>query len=467
MFPEQYLQMFSNRFFIEIMDSLEDVVMIIDDSTQIVFVNKAYEDLFNVEKRRIVGRLLKDIERKETIAIRAIETGQRLTNELEYLKSAKIDSIGVSTPLFYEGRVVGSISVFSNSVRFIELASRLERSRELTRYLEEQLNDIPVASGTKDFITVNPHMKQILGLAVKVARTDATVLIRGESGCGKEVIAKIIHSNSNRAKGPFIKVNCAAIPDNLLESELFGYEGGAFTGARREGKPGKFEMAQGGTIFLDEIGDMDINMQVKLLRVIQEREVERVGGSKTIPLDVRILTATNQDLQALIKEKRFRQDLYYRLNVIEIKITPLRKRKEDIPVLVHHLTRKYAGTDMGVTTAAMECLSAYDWPGNVRELQNALEHACIMSYDNVIDIHSLPQYLWKEEAPAEGNWEMNYNLKDMVSILEKDLIVQALKKFPNKSKAIQALGISRSNFYEKIRTYDIDVDAIEAEPSEE
>jgi len=462
------MELFNNEIFIDIMNGIDDAVMIIDRNTQIVFVNKAYEDLFNVTKSGISGRYLRDIETEDTIAIKSMETGERMSHKLQHVESAKMDSVGVSTPLYCDGKIVGSVSLFNNTSRYIELATKLQRSKELTKYLEEQLNDIPTTNGVKDFITVNSHMKHILGLAVKVAKTDATVLIRGESGSGKEVMAKIVHFNSARANGPFIKVNCAAIPDNLLESELFGYEGGAFTGARKEGKPGKFEQAQGGTIFLDEIGDMDVSMQVKLLRVIQEREIEHVGGSRTIPLDVRIITATNQDLRELIKEKRFRQDLYYRLNVIEILITPLRQRKEDIPVLVHHFTRKYSGRDMGVTSSAMECLGAHDWPGNVRELQNALEYACIMSYDNVIDTHSLPQYLWSEgEAEPKPAWEMNYNLKDMVSILERDLIVQALKKYPNKSKAIQVLGISRSNFYDKIRCYGINLDEIEAAEDEE
>lgn len=307
-------------------------------------------------------------------------------------------------------------------------------------------------------------MKQVLGLAIKVARSEATVLIRGESGTGKEVMAKIIHYNSPKAKGPFVKVNCAAIPDNLLESELFGYVGGAFTGARKEGKAGKFEMAQGGTIFLDEIGDMDMSMQVKLLRVIQEKEVERIGGTKTISLDVRIVAATNQNLEELIKEGKFRQDLYYRLNVIEIKIAPLRKRKEDIPILVHHLVKKISGENLNVTPRVMNILNSYDWPGNVRELQNVMEHACIMRNGTIIDPYSLPQYMQPKEPGEESRTEnMSYNLKEMTAILEKDLILEALKKFSNKSRAIEELGISRSSFYEKIKKYGIDVEEMDLE----
>ena len=223
-------------------------------------------------------------------------------------------------------------------------------------------------------------------------------------------------------------------------------------------------MAQGGTIFLDEIGDMDMNMQVKLLRVIQEKEVERIGGSHPISLDVRIVAATNQNLEELIQQGKFRQDLYYRLNVIEIKIAPLRKRKEDIPILVHHLVKKIAGDNISVTPRVMNILNNYDWPGNVRELQNVMEHACIMRNGNIIDPFSLPQYMNPKMHMEESRTEdMSYNLKEMTAILEKDLILEALKKFSNKSRAIEELGISRSSFYEKIKKYDIDVDAMDIE----
>lgn len=463
MIPDEYRELFENDIFSQIMDSVDDVIMIIDEDTRIVYVNQSYETTFHYKKEQIIGKKLEDIE-GETTAITAMKLGKPVIHQLEYLRSAKIDAVGRSFPLKYHDKIVGGVSVFNNTSNYVSLVSKLQRTKELNRYLQEQLNDPAITQWSRDFITVNSHMKQVLGLAVKVAKSDATVLIRGESGTGKEVMAKIIHFNSPKSEGPFVKVNCAAIPDNLLESELFGYVGGAFTGARKEGKAGKFEMAQNGTIFLDEIGDMDMSMQVKLLRVIQEKEVERIGGTKPIPLNVRIVAATNQNLEELIKEGKFRQDLYYRLNVIEIKITPLRKRKEDIPILIHHLVRKIAGEDINVDPRVMNCLNSYDWPGNVRELQNVIEHACIMKTGNLIDVHSLPQYMRPsnlgEEKAAE---QMNYDLKAMTAILEKDLILEALKQFSNKSKAIAELGISRSSFYEKIKKYGIDVDSMEIE----
>ena len=463
MIPEEYRELFENKIFSQIMDSIDDVVMVIDYDTRIVYVNQAYEKTFHWSRGQIIGKKLEDLE-GDTTAITAMKTGKPMYHQLEYLKSAKIDAMGVSFPIIYRNKTVGGISVFNNTSKYVELVSKLQRTKEMNRYLQEQLNDPATIQWSREFITVNPHMKQVLGLAIKVARSEATVLIRGESGTGKEVMAKIIHYNSAKAKGPFVKVNCAAIPDNLLESELFGYVGGAFTGARKEGKAGKFEMAQGGTIFLDEIGDMDMSMQVKLLRVIQEKEVERIGGTKTIALDVRIVAATNQNLEDLIKEGKFRQDLYYRLNVIEIKIAPLRKRKEDIPILVHHLVKKISGENLNVTPRVMNILNNYDWPGNVRELQNVMEHAYIMRNGTIIDPYSLPQYMQPKESGEESRAEnMSYNLKEMTAILEKDLILEALKKFSNKSKAIEELGISRSSFYEKIKKYGIDVEEMDLE----
>ena len=312
------------------------------------------------EQLKAQERQLKKLQNVEedTTAIRVLRTGVAEEHTIQYLKSVNVDSVGRSTPIKVDGETVGCLSVFNNVSNFIKLAAKIRRTKEMDRYLKEQLSDPETIRNARTFVTVNPEMKRVLGLAVKVARTDATVLIRGESGTGKEIMAKVIHSNSRRKDGPFIKVNCAAIPENLLESELFGYAGGAFTGARREGKAGKFELANGGTIFLDEIGDMDFNMQVKLLRVIQEREVERIGGNKSIPLDVRIVTATNQNLEELIEQQKFRQDLYYRLNVIEIRIKPLRERREDIPILTHFFVKKFSGEDLAVRQEVLDILNA-------------------------------------------------------------------------------------------------------------
>ena len=310
----------------------------------------------------------------------------------------------------------------------------------------------------------SPAARQLFDHVRLVAPTDMSVLITGASGTGKEYIARRIHEQSNRSKAPFIAVDCGAIPKDLAASEFFGHVKGSFTGAI-DNKTGAFVAAHGGTIFLDEIGDMDVNMQVKILRVLQEREVERIGSNKVISLDVRIVAATNQNLEGLIQAGKFRQDLYYRLNVIELDILPLRERREDISLLVHFLMQKMAGEDLDVTPEAMSILYHYDWPGNVRELQNVVEHACILRSSNIITTHELPVHMRPDiQREDVGKEETdNYDLKEMTESLERNLIYEALRKFSNKSEAIKKLGISRSSFYEKIKKYNINIEEMNIE----
>ncbi|MBC7344573.1 MAG: sigma 54-interacting transcriptional regulator, partial [Clostridia bacterium] len=307
----------------------------------------------------------------------------------------------------------------------------------------------------------NPQFVKALEMAARVVATDAPVLIQGESGVGKEVLARAIHESSPRAQGPFVKINCAAIPDQLLESELFGYEEGAFTGARRGGKRGKLEVAHKGTLLLDEIGDMNLTMQAKLLRVLQEKEFERLGGNRPIKVDVRFIAATNRDLHQLILNKQFREDLYYRLNVMPITIPPLRERKDDIGMLTRHylkqLGEKY-GRILTCSSSTMDIFYSYSWPGNVRELQNVLEHATIMCPDNLIMPEHLPAYL-RNRLPATFLQERSsLNLKTLLAEIEEKAIRTALEiANNNKTKAIALLGLSRRAFYQKLRKYNIGV----------
>ncbi|MEE3327261.1 MAG: sigma-54 dependent transcriptional regulator [Myxococcota bacterium] len=301
-------------------------------------------------------------------------------------------------------------------------------------------------------------LRHTLSMVEKVADTESTVLITGESGTGKELLARALHYNSRRAAQPLITVNCGAIPEELLESELFGHVKGAFTGATHERK-GRFAAAAGGSIFLDEIGDMSLNLQVKLLRVLQERSFEPVGSSKTLQIDVRIIAATHQDLPKLIDEKRFREDLYYRLNVLPIEAPPLRERKEDIPLLVHHFLdracQERGGRSDSITDTAMEMLIAHSWPGNIRELENTMERLAILSSDSEIGAHDLPEPLRATRPlpsaspfiPDEG-----LSLSESVVKLETELIGQALERTGwNKNKAAQLLGMNRTTLLEKIR----------------
>ena len=301
-------------------------------------------------------------------------------------------------------------------------------------------------------------LRHTLSTVEKVADTESTVLITGESGTGKELLARALHYNSRRAARPLVTVNCGAIPEELLESELFGHVKGAFTGATHARK-GRFAAAAGGSIFLDEIGDMSLNLQVKLLRVLQERAFEPVGSSETLQIDVRIIAATHQDLPRLIAEKTFREDLYYRLNVLPIESPPLRERREDIPLLVQHFLdracQERGGRSDAITDAAMGCLIAYAWPGNIRELENTMERLAILSSGSEIDAHHLPEAIRSAltaEPPSPRLEENALSLSESVIKLEKELILRALERTDwNKKQAAQLLGMNRTTLLEKIK----------------
>lgn len=332
-------------------------------------------------------------------------------------------------------------SVIAQAVRLRQLAQEeLEKLRDENRRLHDELK----TANRPDSIIGNARsMLEVYSLVERVRDTKTTVMILGESGVGKEKVAQAIHYGSNRADRPFVAVNCAALPESLIESELFGFERGAFTGAVASRK-GRFELADGGTIFLDEMGDLPYLMQIKLLRVIQERSFERIGGTATVTVDVRIIAATNRDLESLVQEGKFREDLFYRLNVFPIVVPPLRERKSDIILLADHFIERYAahhGKKMTrISTPAIDMLMSYHWPGNVRELENCIERAVILSTDGVIHSYNLPpslQYPGASEESAKGT------LKDMVSTIEKEIIVEELKRSRgNMSQAARALGIT-------------------------
>ena len=305
----------------------------------------------------------------------------------------------------------------------------------------------------ENIITKSSKMQRLIELIKVVGKSNATVLITGESGTGKELVARAIHSQSHRHNKSFIAVSCAALPESLLESELFGHEKGSFTGAYTQ-KKGKFEFANGGTLFLDEIGEMSANIQVHLLRVMEEKEFTRVGGNEPIKVDVRVISATNKDLRRAIERQEFREDLYYRLNVVNIELPPLRERKEDIPLLAQHFLNKFASENRkeitGLSPDATEFLLDYDWPGNVRELENAIERAVILAKDSLITIVDLPQ---KNMSPAYST-SARKNLKEM----EKDHILHILRETgENYSEAARILGISRMTLYKKVKEYGMGV----------
>ena len=318
-------------------------------------------------------------------------------------------------------------------------------NRNLQRRLDELV-------GAGEIISESPAIRQVLALVKQVAPSSATVLIQGESGTGKELVARALHEGSPRRGRPFIRVNCAALPETLLESELFGYERGAFTGAGAR-KEGRFELADGGTLLLDEVGDLSAATQAKLLRVLQEGEFERLGGTKTVKVDVRIVAATNQDLTLLVKERRFREDLYYRLNVITIDIPPLRERAEDIPLLAQHFLRVHAAKNHreihGFTEAALARLRAYPWPGNVRELEHAVERAVILARGSLIDLADLPPAVSQAESMSRV---VHIPIGMPLDEVEQRLIEETLRLAKgNKELAAKLLGIASRTIYRKLK----------------
>ncbi len=297
-------------------------------------------------------------------------------------------------------------------------------------------------------------IREVIALAGRIAPSDATVLVTGESGTGKELLARGIHYSSGRAEGPFVAVNCAAIPENLIESELFGHVKGAFTGAVRD-REGKFELADGGTLFLDEIGDLRVDLQAKILRALQERTIDRVGGVKQVDLDVRVISATNKDLEREVREGNFREDLYYRLSVVTLQMPPLRDRKDDIPLLAEHFLRKFSpGPTVRLAPDALALLTAYGWPGNVRELENVMERASILKRGDTITREDLPEKLNRK---ATGASEVLLNLPEgglSLEELEKDLIMKALEKHKgNQTRAAEYLRITRPTLIYRMEKY--------------
>lgn len=390
----------------------------------------------------------------------------------------KTDISFICVPIKLDKEVIGTLSAdrlfaegisFEEDVRLLSIiasmiaqAVRLRRSaeEEQTRLLEENQrlqSQLKERFRPSNIVGNSKGMQIVYDLIAQVSRSDTTVLIRGESGTGKELVAHAIHFNSLRSAKPFIKVNCGALPESVVESELFGHEKGAFTGAIATRK-GRFELAHGGTIFLDEIGDLSPTTQIKLLRVLQEKEFERVGGAATLKTDVRVITATNRDLEQLIVETKFRQDLYYRLDVFPIHIPPLRERKTDIPLLADFFVEKYSKANhkniRRISTPAIDMLMSYHWPGNVRELENCIERSVLLSSNHVIHGHHLPPTL--QTAEASGTMPSG-TLDRTMDNIERDLIIDALKAARgNKAKAARALGISERIMGLRVSKHGID-----------
>lgn len=462
----KWVDLCDESFLMMVLESIYDALVVVDSKGRIVYVNPAYTRELKVEFDKVIGKRIQEVA-PESIILKVLETGEPEIGVASRVLKLGIDIIVNSTPIYKNGVLSGVVSVFRNVTEIKNLSDQLEKMKDHRDYLQQQLYlKMGLPEEFAGIIGNNTSFRSLLLRAMMAVRSDITVLLQGETGTGKDLIASAIHNASKRKGHPFIEVNCAAIPETLLESELFGYEGGAFTGARKSGKPGKFELADKGTLFLDEIADMSISLQSKLLRVLQQKKIERVGGTKSFYSDVRIITASNKNLERLVKENKFRSDLYYRLNVYSIEMIPLRDRKDDIPILSYHFLKKYNEREKRQCKLSQSVLNAfmkYRWPGNIRELMNILESAVVSCNGRIIELKHLPAYftaLLSIDHESESNENVeSLNLDKRIHEIEKDLMMKALRMaYNNKSKAIELLGISRSAFYDKVKKYGIESD---------
>lgn len=444
----------TNEYLNTIISSVHEGIIACDAESQITCFNRTAEEKLGVDKAAVIGRSVLEIFPDSQLA-KAIKNKMSIydTNvQYSNINGEPVHVVSNVTLVKKEASVLGAVESFNTEENLYRFAHRL-----LFKDYSCSFNNI---------IGNSAIMQSVKSRASTIAKSPSTVLITGESGTGKELFANAIHKSSHRSEKPFIAINCGAIPDSLLESELFGYEKGAFTGARVEGKPGIFELAQGGTIFLDEIGDMPLNLQVKLLRVLQEKTILRVGGTKKIAIDARIIAATNQDLEVKIAENQFREDLFYRLNVIPIAIPPLRERIEDIPLLIDFLCSKFSTmlnhNIKGVSEEALKLLCSYPWPGNIRELENAIEYAVNYSIGSeIIGLSALPRWLYQNNAEAflSSNPSAVQTRKEHLECQERELIERELlaegTSLEAKKIIASKLGINLSTLYRKIKKYEL------------
>ena len=440
-------------------DNAYEGLIITDADGVILKVNQSYADFLGKTMDGMIGRHATEVVENTRMHIVA-KSGKAEIAQIQKINGHEM--VCSRIPIFENGKVVAVVGkVMFQDVD--DLFAMIDRFRKLKSELEFYKSELSKRLGAKysfeNIVGASAAIEKVKELGRKVAKSDTTVLLEGESGTGKEMFAHAVHIASNRALGPFVKVNCAAIPETLFESELFGYQEGAFTGAQKKGKKGKFLLADKGTIFLDEISELPLAMQVKLLRVLQEREVEPVGGEQPLAVDVRIIAASNKNLESLVDAGMFRNDLFYRLNVLRLQIPPLRERREDIPVLTETILRqleKESGIPVeGVDQDGAALLREYCWPGNVRELHNVLEQAIYLKTGNLITRQDLPRSL---VASAEGavSPDRALTLKFQLAQLEEELLRRTLQEVKgDRLAAASRLGISKSSLYAKVEQYGI------------
>ncbi|MEG1796117.1 sigma 54-interacting transcriptional regulator [Clostridium sp.] len=482
-----------------IANSISDGIYIMDSFGRVTAINKAFVEITGIKDIDIVGKYMQDVWNNMVIATetpfieiepedkvhaldilsagrkKVLKTRKPYAIALTVLQEKKPISILTTvdrtnkrilvtgTPFYDgEGNITQVITIIKDLTELFDLREKLEEAeKDKRKYISELKNlkkDIKENQIYKDLVSQSGSMDRVIELIEYISKTDVTVLITGETGVGKEVVARTIFKNSKRAKGPYIKVNCAAIPETLLESELFGYEKGAFTGAQQKEKLGLFELANNGTILLDEIGEIPLKLQSKLLRVLQEKEIKRIGGVSTINIDVRVIAATNLNLEEQVKKGNFREDLYYRLNVVPIVIPPLRDRKEDVSLLAYNFLEKFnklygKAKDFDIT--AIEMLEGFNWPGNVRELENSIERLVVIGDEKLITRSNIVNILGKDKFSSINTENIQGTLKDAVEQLERNIIEKTLRKCGSTYKAAEVLGITQSTVVRKAKALGI------------
>lgn len=432
-----------------ILTSVHDGILAVNQEGMITQYNPAAARILNLPIKKALGQPLGDVLFKKLLIQETLLTGSHYHNREVYIESGASYCVVSTIPLRNNGNeVVGVVALIRDTQEVRSLMNNMTASLPMT------FADIPFASAI---------MGQVVNQAKRYAASDSTILIRGETGTGKELFARALHSSSARASAAFVPINCAAIPETLLESELFGYAEGAFTGAVKGGKPGMFELANGGTLFLDEVGEISAHLQVKLLRVLQEHRVRRVGSTKEVEIDVRIIAATNRNLEDMVADKIFREDLYYRLNVIPILVPPLRKRFEDIQLLGELFLKHFAGKLQrpvnGFSAAALERLQDYNWPGNVRELKNCIERAV-----NLVDGSEVqPEHIFlgrasgSQAAPPAVQFETYQTLEERLAEVEVVILQETMRRFRSSRRMGAVLGLSHTAVLKKMRKYNFPV----------
>lgn len=445
----------------KIFDPISVPIILVDKETRIRMINKIFAEFLGFPKEEIIGKAVLDVDGYSRFPYVLKNKKPEIAWKHKF-KNGKM-AIVHRIPVLDENNEViygFGLVLFQDIKEFKDIIEKNKLLESALSYAKKQLEQIHGAKYTWENILGNSEkMVQAIYMGRRASQTKSNVLLLGESGTGKELFAHAIHHSSNRKHERFIKVNCAAIPAELLESELFGYVEGAFTGAKKEGKLGKFELANGGSIFLDEIGDMPLSMQAKLLRVLQEKEIERVGGTHTTPVDIRVIAATNKNLEEMVENGTFREDLFYRLNVMSIEIPPLREREDDIVILIQRLLQKLSdqlGVYVGnVSENAMVHLTKYHWPGNVRELENVLERAINLTDTETIHSVHLPYNLTKSKKNSKLGKDRT--LKNIIEETEKEIIKNCLEETNyNKVRVAKLLNISRSSLYDKLEKYGLE-----------